>query len=295
MFSFYVFRDTTQDGLENFFGCVKSCNQNNKTTASQYRTGYTTMVINNITGTNSLRSNCQPDGNTAILSNIHEFISISQDTNNSSLIQPKLLGHADVSSLKAVPSETDSFDLMIQFDPEDEEYVSSLTDIQPTEKVNNNSDALPTSVELSQSEVVSYDATWVTQKLLRTTSCKECKNNFDLMDRNATLMSVEILLENLNSTIANICFQESIKAKLLTSVQSFKIHVIGCADHVDLTERKLKVLAVDRIVLSFCNNINKILSGKIVSLPDKPNPIQKLAFQHRIRKRGIGKYSDLFD
>lgn len=76
--SLYVFRDTTQDGLENFFGCIKSCNQSNKTTANEYRTGYATMLINNMTGTNSMRTNCQPDDSTAILTNIHEFISVCQ-------------------------------------------------------------------------------------------------------------------------------------------------------------------------------------------------------------------------
>lgn len=266
-------------------------------TANQYRTGYTTMVINNITGTNSLRSNCQPDGNTAILSNIHEFISKNQDANSSSIIQPILLNHDNVSSFAEIQLETENFDSIILFDPEDE---NTSTDIHPRagETIYNYSESLETSVDLSefvQSEVVSNDATWVTQTLFRTSKCIECKDYFDLMDRNTTLLSVERLLRSINSTIADICFQESIKAKLLTSVQLMKIHIIGCPDHVDVTERKLKRLAVDRAVLSFCNNINKILSGKMESLPDNPTTIQTLAFQHRTKKRGIGKYSDLFN
>lgn len=259
------------------------------------------MVINNITGTNSLRSNCQPDESSSILSNVHEFISMCQDlptdTNGVSLVQSMPSGNDDVSLYAEVQWETDGLSSMILFEPEDDDDICSSTDIQPRtgETMDSDSEFLETNVELSQLEVGSFDATWVVQNFFRTTSCKECRENFDLTDRNATLVSIQRLIEHLNSKIADICSEESLKAKLHASVEGLKVHVIGCSDHTDVIERKVKFLSVDRVVLTFCNNINKILSGKIESLPDKATPIQKLAFQHRIKKKGIGKHSDKLD
>lgn len=115
------------------------------------------------------------------------------------------------------------------------------------------------------------------------------------MDHNSTLLSVEKLIGSLHKSVVGICYREGIKKKLLHGIQEMKVHVVGCPEHVDVLERKVKTLAVDHIVLAFCNNINQILSGKITVLPDKPNLMERLAFEHRKKKRGIGKFSDKFN
>ncbi|XP_037037374.1 uncharacterized protein LOC119075089 [Bradysia coprophila] len=156
-------RDTTQDGLENFFGCIKSCNYSNTTTASQYRTGYTTMVINNITGTNSLYSNCQPDDSESILTNIHEFISVCQEQPHDpvyvSYPEPKPLGCADENFIVESESETDEFESMISFDLEVEDdntssiiqYIQSEAD----DSINQHHQFLETNSNMSQLKVIS--------------------------------------------------------------------------------------------------------------------------------------------
>ncbi|KAG4074956.1 hypothetical protein HA402_014535 [Bradysia odoriphaga] len=123
----------------------------------------------------------------------------------------------------------------------------------------------------------------------------ECKENFDLMDQNATLESIEHLLVKLNEIIPHICFEESIKQKLVDRVQSINIHVVGCSGHSDEIDRKVKNLAVVQIILTFCNEINNILSGKVQALPPKSNHIHKLALQQRLKKKRIGKHSDIFN
>lgn len=236
------------------------------------------MTINNITGTNSLRSNCQPDSSTSILTNIHDFISGYEehipDAINISNTEVKLVSDDDDKSFVESQSEID-FEAMIVFDTEVDDNISSTI--------------------VAQAPMISNDCVRICQKIMKRTSCDDCRENFDLMDRGAALLSVHKLLSDLNKTIAAICTQESIKKKLLISVQQVKVHVIGCSDHSDEVERKIKILAVDHILLTFCNNINKILSGKIDILPDKPSIIQKLAFEHRVKKRGIGKHSDKFN
>ncbi|KAG4076302.1 hypothetical protein HA402_000642 [Bradysia odoriphaga] len=284
-------RNTTQDGLENFFGCVKSCNQSNTTTASQYRTGYATMLINNITGTNSLRANCQPDNSTSMLTNIHEFISACQQQNRDNALYPEaelISRGCDNLSLLVEKEECDS---MIVFDPETDDDDSNLVFHTSDESDDGIATNRIANVNLSQTEIISNDANWVFQKLFKTSHCNDCTENFNLMDPKAALMSIEKLLGSINKTLAEVCSENSVKQKILLSVESANINVIGCADHIDVIERKVKNLAVDRTILSFCTNINQFLSGKITSLPENPSIIQKLAFEHRNKKKGIGKYA----
>lgn len=69
------FRDTSQDALENYFGGVKDCNQSRKPSTREYVSGYATMTVNNITGTNSLHSNCEQDQATSILNDMDALLS----------------------------------------------------------------------------------------------------------------------------------------------------------------------------------------------------------------------------
>lgn len=284
-------RDTTQDGLENFFGCIKSCNQNNKATPSQYRTGYTTMIVNNITGTNSLQSNCQPDQSTAMLTNIHEFITVCQETcqesdsidaNNASEMNLDEVTFFD--SPKNL-SDCDHLESMIVFDPQSERE----------EAINFDTELCGTEVDLIKFEAISHDSSRICQKLFKTTKCEECKNNFELMDETAALLSIENVLRSLNEIIPKICFEDSLKKKLTKHIESMRIHFIGCSDHNQEIDQKIKNLAADHVILTFCNDISKILSGKIQVLPDNPNFIQKLAYEEGKKKNRIGKYSDVFN
>lgn len=307
-FSYYCdFRDTTQDGLENFFGNVKSCNQNNKATPTQYRTGYMTMTIINISGTNSLHANCQPDQSTPILANIHDFISKckgqSIDTNdlsnNQSFMDADDIILFDPQSEEEFEEEASmnykDLNTMIIFDPEsdlsDEEH--SLTEREET--IAFNAQSLETKVDFIEFEAVSYASSLICQKLIKFTKCEECKNNLQSMAETALISCVEKVLCRLNEIIPHICYEESLKKKLLNHIQSIEIDDIGCSEHNQEISEKIKHLGADHIILTFCNGINKILSGKTEILPLHANNIQKLAYEQRIKKKRIGKYTDIFN
>lgn len=251
------------------------------------------MIINNVSGTNSLKANCQPDESKAIFPSIHEFISLYEkqpkDSINASDVDRTLIGCDDENASLEFGSDMELFDSIIFVDTEAEDLnVQSESDTAEFVETN------VVHVQ-NQFEMISNDASRICQKFFKATKCSDCKENFDLMDRHAALSSVEQLLCCLNKTVADICSQELIKKTLLHSVQEVKVLVLGCLEHVDVIERKVKSLAVEHVLLSFCTNINKILSGKITTLPDKPSVVQKLAFEHRNKKRGIGKFSDQFN
>lgn len=74
------------------------------------------------------------------------------------------------------------------------------------------------------------------------------------------------------------------------------INIIGCIEHTDSLKLKTKNLIADNVLFTFCKEVNKCLSGEHDVLPKKYNKIQELAYMHRKRnKKGIGKYSDIFN
>lgn len=68
--------NTDQDGLENFFGEIKSNCQVSKTPIPiHFRSAQIiTQILNNLTCTNSMKSNCEKDNSTALLNNFHKFV-----------------------------------------------------------------------------------------------------------------------------------------------------------------------------------------------------------------------------
>lgn len=288
----HFFRETTQDGLENFFGCVKTYNQNNKPTPSQYRTGYTTMLLNNISTTNSLQSNCQPDQSTAMLPNIHEFItefknqplqSFEPKTQN---ITPSVVFDPEVEMMPNYALNT-----MILFEPQIDE---SGADAGHEEEINLGLGAAGAEVRVIDTQTISNFCSRICQKLIKTTKCMECKDIFQLMDENDAILSVEQIYRRVNETIPTICHEAPLKKKLLEHIQPQSVHIVGCAEHTEEIEIKTKSLIIDDVIRSFCNDINKILANKTQSLPDDYNDVQEIALAHRNKNKGIGKYSDIF-
>lgn len=73
--SYFFLRNTDSDGLENFFGQIKSCCQIAvKPTITQYKAGYATMIFNNLMGAKSISSNCEEDSSIPLLQNIEDLI-----------------------------------------------------------------------------------------------------------------------------------------------------------------------------------------------------------------------------
>lgn len=296
------------------------------------------MTINNITGGNSLQSNCQPDQCSAMLTNIHDFITVckGESVNSHKVTKNPSPVDMEVDELTLYDPQTYCEDLnrIIDFDPEpdisDDELSLPLTNIQslthecknqsicidpnnvsqnpievdedfnaiidfdPQFETEDATQSLETKIELISREAISQDSRVICQKLFKNTKCVDCKDNFELMEENAALLSVERVLSGLNKIIPDICFQESLKEKLLNQVKSLQIHFIGCSVHNEEIPQKIKNLSADHVILTFVNDINNILSGKTQTLPEIPSYMQKLAYEQRIKKKRIGKYTDIF-
>lgn len=61
-----------QDGLENFFGCLREC-QSTKLVEMHFRSAYATSFINNLASAHSIKSNCEADSAKPLLSEMQDF------------------------------------------------------------------------------------------------------------------------------------------------------------------------------------------------------------------------------
>lgn len=240
------------------------------------------MIINNITGTNSLHSNCQADQSTAMLTNIHEFITVYQKQSIESNNVPENRSLRNLDELSLFDSQSEL------------ENLSDCEDFNSVIVFHPQSESEETEVDVIKFEDISLGSSRICQRIFKT-KCEECKNNFKLMDEAAALLSIEKVLSSLNQIIPQICYEDSIRKKMIDHVQSMKTHFIGCSQHNNEIDHKIRKLAADHVILTFCNDISKILSGKTQILPDRPNLIQKLAYAERVKKKRIGKYSDIFN
>lgn len=279
---------------------MKSCNQSKKPSSKEYRTGYGAMVINNITGTNSLRSNCEQDSSASILSNIHEFI---LDVNNkqAAMDVDEVIDFDPNYDDKSFQEYFD-VDSLIVFDPESDEEMVESNIISNNENRNGDglivSDAQFENESLSyfENEAISRASNMISQKLMKSTHCLECKNILQTTD--TLVRNCVNVLCGLNKIIHRLCSETSLKKKLLASIESIKTDVMGCPDHYLQMTQKLKELSADQTITSFCYDINSFLSGKRDVLPLNYNHIQKLAFSQydqKRKKKKIGKYSDIFN
>lgn len=185
----FIFRNTHQDGIENFFGCVKSSCQNSKAPIPMhFRTGYATMIINNITGSNSLNANCEPDLSVPLLNNVHAFFldykhKKSTKSNSGS-------SHSD---------ETNILEAII-FDPQFTE-----SELKYTEK-----------------QAICDSSNLIYNKLLQATACQECRNNLQYSSNNsgdvcvnnpstAFIINFQQIFSKINQMIPDICSEKSLK------------------------------------------------------------------------------------
>lgn len=267
-----LFRNTNQDGLENFFGCCKSyCNCGKNPIPLQYRTAYTTVIVNNLVGPISLDANCEDDKAVALLSDIDSLL-LDREEN-----------------IQNEPTIEDDVLETIVFDPIFVE--EELTFIE--------------------NQSVSRAGSVVCAKILQTIGCNECKrvirfgpnSSLSLSELNENCLArpskefqtqFHKIFSAVNQVLPDLCAEKSILKKTVESISSVKISGIGCLEHESELSDKLKKCITNYALIHFCNNVNNIFTGKIFALPLNANVIQEKAYKFVLKHKRIGKYTDIF-
>lgn len=281
-----------QDGLENFFGCIKSCCQApNSPIATEYRTAYGTTIINNINSSSSKGSNCEPDSCVPLLNNVDEYIFnyVSEPKQS----QPK----------DSLPKEniTETYEI----EAEDDVMNSIIFDPQISES----------DLNFVEDEAMVLTSSLICKKVLETTNCESCISNLQapsLQDDHTIINSSEsidqlvsfpsvIFMRTLKQVlpivyelIPHVCTQIKVRDQILHFLKDIDIESIGCPDHNIEIVDKIKVCSVKYALMSYCKNINELLRGKIPILPDNFDCIQGLAHEYYMKNKRIGKHSDIF-
>lgn len=189
-----------QDGIENFFGCVKSfCRINVNPNVRNFRAGYTTAILNNVTGKSSVRSNCEKDSSTNLLNDMHELVLKYNERLNDHNVE----NDDDVDMLEIRASDP----LFVQ-------------------------DKLNFAENIATSEISSSAC----RQLLQTIKCKNCKNNLQTHTNNADSAivsssknfkeSFQNVFNDVDNAIPGICFVKSIKKDFFNSSKEHTLMLV---------------------------------------------------------------------
>lgn len=264
----HIRRNLNQDGLENFFGCVRNIVQNQSSLiTTHFRAGYTTKVVNNSINVHSPKSNCEPDCSTPLLSEVHKLFLKKK---NVELVDELILTNY---------SEDVIIDT-IDFDPK-------LSEIDLKD---------PNDSAMSQISVN------VCSKVLQNLKCDECRASIETVSTSQISYPSELFNQNFkkifcatNTMLPHICHEKYVRKQLTEMIEDTKVDGMGCLIHRDDVEKILKKQTVTLCILTFCKNVNDLLSGKNKLLAKHSNFIEDMAFSFKNSRKNIGKYSEKFE
>ncbi len=259
--------------MENFFGCVRSCQNSSSLIATHFRAAYGTTFIKNLSSAHSIKSNCEPDTSTPLITNLKSFF-----LNYNNVVNETSSNESDTDDDDDDDNDTVLFDPLHNFSNSDVNFITS--------------------------EAISNVASSVCDKLLKITKCKNCnktletcyspgdetlKHPSDVFNKN-----FRKLLSGINDVLPYICVEKGLRKKLQEELEKIDIDEMGCDDHHEFVEFKFKEQTAFYGIVTFTKNINDLLSGKNKTLPVNFNYLEELALIYKSNKKDIGKYSDIF-
>lgn len=269
--SILFLRNSDSDGLEKFFGCVKSCCQIACTpTLRQFTAGYGTMIFNNLIGAKSLSANCEEDSSVALLNNVDDLIQEFNSKTESNVNETQ---------------QNSLFDVVV-CDPQFEKR----------------------ELNFFENESLSYTSNVICAKIVKCMFCKNCECNLqtdsnypspDFVKKFEIISDIAMQIIPIFSSEKKLIkiVSEEVKKIYNEKVETNEVEetgVLGCVEHEKEVTEKLYKFTIAHGLDIFCRNVNDLLTGKIKVLPKDPNGIQELAHSFWLKKKRIGKHSDLF-
>lgn len=254
-------------------------------TTRQFRSGYTTMILNNLTGARTASTNCEEDKSVALLYDVHDLIE-------------KNISNAKNATQNITDSHVDDPYGDVLYDPEFSERDCNFYE------------------EMS----LTHASSVICSKIVDRCCCDNCQSNlqtdsefvgnksnlFDLNYPSTEFIEMfKKIFEFSTNMIPSVCFERNIKEIVIKEVKQrleeeartnehCKLNLIGCVEHNEEILNKTVEFTVSYCINIFCKNINSLLTGKIKDLPKNYNDVQHLAIQFVLKKKRIGKHSDIF-
>lgn len=255
-----------QDALENFFGCLRSCQNSKSLIATHFRAAYGITFIKNLSSALSIKSNCEPDTSKPLLTDLVDFFlnysNVEENTGSSS-------NDAD---------NDDDVDRVI-FDP-----LHTFSDKE---------------ISFVSNEAISNASSSVCDKMIKITKCINCRktlesslNSNDQSGSDTPKRPSDIFTSNfrqlvcgINDVLPNICVEKYLRKKLLEELDKIIIQKMGCIKHHTAVESNFKEQTAFYGIATFTKNINDLLSGKNKILPPDYNHLEELAYIFNAKKK----------
>lgn len=273
-------RRFNQDGLENFFGLIRSvCHIAVAPTTRQFKTAFATIIVTGLMNRHSLKSNCEQDFDSSLLQNVYKFFAANQHC-------PNELDDCHQNQNGNYWDESDN----------DESLLQNVYKFNATNPNSSNDDkhfTEDTNGTLAN-ETLAHIAGVVYAKFMKGVKCLECKNDLQtketgLFPLSSTLVSrIQMIITRVEKVIPKICFEMNLRSKLLDIIDTDIS--LGCPTHYTPTTLRFDSITLDYIISIFTKHVNEVLSNKILVPTNEFDMIQKNALEYRQKKKGIGKY-----
>lgn len=266
-------RQMNQDGLENFFGSVRSvCHSSKSPIASLFRPGYTNLILSNLTSQHSIYSNCEDDGSKSLLKNVCDLYE-----------DPELIMNS-VNNNSA--NDTDDYAATIDVEVSEHELVETkfIENDALTAASNNAYSSIFTSIHCDLcKEIVQIDNPLKEHRILQAIGIQNYPSSV-FIDR------YKLMFKTIETVLPYICHEKQLFQKLISSLNGVDLSGIGCTLHESVIVLKMKRNVVNFCVSNFIKQINGILTKKIIEPVPNQSVIHEKAFEILKKKRGIGKH-----
>lgn len=190
-----------QDGLENFFGCLRSCCQNaSSLIATHFRSAYATTFVNNLVSPHSIKSNCEPDLSKPVLSDMHELFLNDKNCKENE--------HNDNEKEK-----------------QDDRNVNSNLNCSKEDGYEYDYDPIAVNIKFSDNEInsiyvetLSYASNIVCSKVLQATKCRKCRKTIEKTDiQNTVNCPSDLFIKNFTNVFnaTNVILPEICEQKFI--------------------------------------------------------------------------------
>lgn len=267
-------RQMNQDGLENFFGSIRSVSHNSKSPIpSLFRPGYTNLILTNLSSHHSISSNCENDGNKSLLRNVCDL-------------------YDDPSLIMSSERNENNYE---------EKAVIDL-------EINNGELA---EFEFVESEALTSVSGKVCRDIIASTDCESCKFTLEAyvpMPEHRIILAADspilqltyptvafmnqfkLLFKTVETLLPFICHEKHLLQTLNNSLNNVDLNDIGCKEHKAVISQKMKKVTVSICVTTFLKEINGILSKKITEPLPNQSALHQKAFDIVKKRKGIGKF-----
>ncbi|CAH1731684.1 unnamed protein product [Aphis gossypii] len=240
-FKCILLRNFNQDPIENFFGSIRSHGVRNiKPTCANFISSFKSLVINNLTSSHSIGSNCENDDCNGVLDNLKEF-----------LFNDNLTG---------IHPLEDAEDAIITLE-------IPIPNQQPYASINSNSRAYVTGWVMKKIKKITKnchhcmttmhsDAVLKEHMVIQARMYEDC----NLQYPNEEAMSIfSYIIQMFNFNFHKFVFKSYLKKSLNESlVQNLPLNYLTCPFH-DLTDIFIKT-TTNLLIYSYINHINRILT-----------------------------------